>query len=214
MAICGSPFWRQRASPARSGERISSAFGLCYASAAVRHWFRHSGCIGSVRTKSSPVSPPPSPFLIDVRGGAARAPGAGVGGQRSHGRRSAADFRVSERPWRAAANVRRWGMGSPGPGVTLTSVAPPAAGRQKSRRMRSSSVRRPLRLRPPICSSRSDFRGAPGCGTAQVSSLGRSGSLRTKSSPTPPPPSVIEHVGVRLSRPRSSPSAAGRRETL
>ena len=36
---------------------------------------------------------------------------------------------------RAAANVRRWGMGSPGPGAAKTSVAPPAAGRQKSRRL-------------------------------------------------------------------------------
>ena len=47
---------------------------------------------------SASVAHPSPPFLIDVRGGAARAPGAGVGGQRSHGWRSAADFRVSGRP--------------------------------------------------------------------------------------------------------------------
>ena len=110
-----------------------------------------------------------SAFLIDVRGGAARAPGAGVGGQRSHGRRSAADFRVSERPWRAAANVRRWGMGSPGPGAATTSVAPPAAGRRWFRRLTkatrcSSSVRRPLRLHHPLCSGRLAFRGASAAG--------------------------------------------------
>ena len=93
------------------------------------------------------VAHPSPPF--GVRGGVARASGAGVGGQRSHGWRSAADFRVSERPggpqrtsgdgaW-AAPDLERF----PSFGV------PPAAGRQKSRRMRSSSVRRPLRLRHP-----------------------------------------------------------------
>ena len=104
--------------------RTLSGCDLRCASAAGRQKFRHLGRSGPAFLKRSPIPPPPSPFLIDVRGGAARAPGAGVGGQRSHGRRSAADFRVSERPWRAAANVRRWGMGSPGPGAGTTSVAP------------------------------------------------------------------------------------------
>ena len=107
---------------------------------------------------SASITLPPSPSLIDVRGGGARAPGAGVGGQRSQGWRSAADFRVSERPWRAAANVRRWGMGSPGPRAGTSSVTPPAAGRQKSRRMRSSSVRRSLRLRRSVRENRSTGR--------------------------------------------------------
>jgi len=52
----------------------------------------------SVFLERSPTPPPPSPFLSADRGGGAHAPGAGVGGQRSHGWRSAAVFRVSERP--------------------------------------------------------------------------------------------------------------------
>ena len=86
---------------------------MACAPAAGRQKFRRLGRSGPALLKRSPIPPPPSPFLSAVRGGGAHAPGAGVGGQRSHGWRSAADFRVSERPWRAAANVRRWGMGSP-----------------------------------------------------------------------------------------------------
>ena len=40
--------------------------------------------------------------------------------------------------WRAAANVRRWGMGSPGPRASTSSVAPPAAGRHRFRHFRRS----------------------------------------------------------------------------
>jgi hypothetical protein len=46
--------------------------------------------------------------------GVARAPGAGVADQRSQGWRSAGSLERAE-AWKAGANVRRWGMGIPGP---------------------------------------------------------------------------------------------------
>gem|GEM_PF-4956807 len=52
------------------------------------------------------------PRTVLVTGGVAHAPGAGVGGQRSHGWQSADDSERTEART-ASANVRRWGVGNP-----------------------------------------------------------------------------------------------------
>ena len=155
--------------------RTLSGYDLRCAPAAGRQKFRHLGRSGPAFLKRSPIPPPPSPFLhhpssitlppspflIDVRGGAARAPGAGVGGQRSHGWRSAANFERAKGPEGRSER--------------------PVMGHGQSRTL--SDMQAPWRL---------------GCGTALVSSLVRSRSVLTKSSPTPPPlsPVLIDVRGV------------------